>query len=144
MSPAGVTSSTHRSVMMRCTQRSPVRGRVHSRRIFGFPSFDGDLYNACAICADGEVQAYYRKRFLPNYGVFDEKRVFTPGPLPEPVAFRNMRVGLPICEDVWYPECVAHLSDAGAQLLLVPNGSPFSPGRLTSKPAAQSHRGRAR
>ena len=65
------------------------------------------------------------KHELPNYGVFDEKRVFTPGPLPDPVIFRGMSIGLPICEDIWYPDCVAHLARAGAQLLLVPNGSPF-------------------
>ena len=74
--------------------------------------------------ADGRADLRF-KRDLPNYGVFDEKRVFTPGPLPDPVTFRDVRLGLPICEDVWYPDCVAHLAAAGAQLLLVPNGSPF-------------------
>ena len=85
---------------------------------------DGRVYNAVALVADGRVDLRF-KRELPNYGVFDEKRVFAPGPLPEPVPFRNVRLGLPICEDVWYADCVAHLAHAGAQLLLVPNGSPF-------------------
>src|SRR5262245_30181534 len=93
--------------------------------VVGLPwAVDGRVYNAVALIADGRTELRF-KRELPNYGVFDEKRVFTPGPLPEPVVFRNARVGLPICEDVWYPDCVAHLSEAGAQLLLVPNGSPF-------------------
>ena len=85
---------------------------------------DGRVYNAVALVADGRADLRF-KHDLPNYGVFDEKRVFTPGPLPEPVVFRNVRLGLPICEDVWYPACVSHLANAGAQLLLVPNGSPF-------------------
>lgn len=84
----------------------------------------GHVHNAVALVADGHVELRF-KHELPNYGVFDEKRVFTPGPLPEPVVFRHVRLGLPICEDVWYPHCVAHLSRAGAELLLVPNGSPF-------------------
>jgi NAD+ synthase len=85
---------------------------------------DGHVFNAVALVADGRADLRF-KHDLPNYGVFDEKRVFTPGPLPEPVDFRDSRVGLPVCEDVWYPACVAHLAAAGAQLLLVPNGSPF-------------------
>ena len=85
---------------------------------------DGRLHNAVALVADGRVELRF-KHDLPNYGVFDEKRVFVPGPLPDPVVFRGLRLGLPICEDVWYPACVSHLAEAGAQLLLVPNGSPF-------------------
>ena len=85
---------------------------------------DGHVYNAAALVADGHSHLRF-KHELPNYGVFDEKRVFTPGPLPEPVTFRGTRMGLPICEDVWRPDVVAHLADAGARILLVPNGSPF-------------------
>jgi NAD+ synthase len=93
--------------------------------VIGLPwEADGHVYNAVALVADGRVELRF-KHELPNYGVFDEKRVFTPGPLPEPVVFRNVRMGIPICEDIWYPHCVAHLTRAGAQLLLVPNGSPF-------------------
>jgi NAD+ synthase len=87
-------------------------------------SADGHVYNAVALVADGRTELRF-KHELPNYGVFDEKRVFTPGPLPAPVDFRGVRLGLPICEDVWLPDCAAHLRSAGAQLLLVPNGSPF-------------------
>jgi NAD+ synthase len=93
--------------------------------VIGLPwVVDGKVHNAVALVADGRAELRF-KRELPNYGVFDEKRVFTPGPLPQPITFRNVRLGIPICEDVWYPECVAHLTRAGAQILLVPNGSPF-------------------
>jgi len=85
---------------------------------------DGRLYNAAALVADGQISLRF-KHELPNYGVFDEKRVFAPGPLSEPVDFRGLRLGLPICEDVWFAETAAHLAAQGAELLLVPNGSPF-------------------
>jgi NAD+ synthase len=82
------------------------------------------LHNAVALVADGRVDLRF-KRELPNYGVFDEKRVFVPGPLPGPMPFRGVALGVPICEDVWFCEVAAHLARHGAQLLLVPNGSPF-------------------
>ena len=84
----------------------------------------GAVHNAAALVADGRATLRF-KHELPNYGVFDEKRVFAPGPLPEPVVFRDVRLGLPICEDIWSPACVGHLAQAGAEILLVPNGSPF-------------------
>src|SRR5262249_7669639 len=65
-----------------------------------------------------------------NYGVFDEKRVFSAGPLPDAVEFRGVRLGLPICEDIWYPAVARHLADRGADLLIVPNGSPFERAKL--------------
>ena len=82
------------------------------------------VHNAAALVADGHVDLRF-KNDLPNYGVFDEKRVFTAGPMPQPVNFRGVRIGLPICEDVWSPPVAAHLAREGAELLLVPNGSPF-------------------
>jgi NAD+ synthase len=85
---------------------------------------NGCVHNAAAFVSNGRYELRF-KHELPNYGVFDEKRVFTPGPLPQPVAFRGVSIGLPICEDIWGPSTVAHLAGAGAQLLLVPNGSPF-------------------
>ena len=85
---------------------------------------DGRLHNAVALVADGRTTLRF-KHELPNYGVFDEKRVFDPGPLPEPVDFRGVRLGLPICEDVWFEDCAIHLARGGADILLVPNGSPF-------------------
>jgi len=85
---------------------------------------DGCLHNAAALVADGRSEFRFKYE-LPNYGVFDEKRVFKPGPLPAPIPFRGVRLGLPICEDVWFPTVCEHLKRAGAELLLVPNGSPF-------------------
>jgi NAD+ synthase len=85
---------------------------------------DGCLYNTAAFVADGRAEFRF-KHELPNYGVFDEKRLFNPGPLPAPITFRGVRLGLPICEDIWLPSVTAHLARAGAEILLVPNGSPF-------------------
>ena len=91
---------------------------------------DGKLHNAYALLAGGRVEAIRFKVNLPNYGVFDEKRVFAPGPVPGPVNFRGVRLGLPICEDTWtdwgdYESVVECLAETGAELLLVPNGSPY-------------------
>jgi NAD+ synthase len=91
---------------------------------------DGAVHNAVFLLADGGVQAVRTKHELPNYGVFDEKRVFTPGPLPDPVEFRGLRLGVPICEDVWFPAVSAALARAGAEILIVPNGSPFELGKV--------------
>jgi NAD+ synthase len=86
---------------------------------------DGKLYNAMALLDGGRVVAERLKRELPNYGTFDEKRLFASGPLPEPIDFRGVRIGIPICEDVWLPEVCAHLKAQGAEMLLTPNGSPY-------------------
>ena len=86
---------------------------------------DGRLYNAVALLDGGEVAALRYKVLLPNYGVFDEKRVFDAGEMPGPVSFRDVRIGVPICEDIWQPSVVECLEENGAELLLVPNGSPF-------------------
>ncbi len=83
------------------------------------------LHNAVALLDGGEVAALRLKHELPNYGTFDEKRVFVPGPLPDPVDFRGVRLGLPICEDGWLPTVCQHLADAGAQVLISVNGSPY-------------------
>jgi NAD+ synthase len=86
---------------------------------------DGKLYNAVALLDGGAITALRYKVDLPNYGVFDEKRVFAPGPMPGPVSFRGVRLGLPICEDIWGEEIVECLAETGAELLVVPNGSPY-------------------
>jgi NAD+ synthase len=85
---------------------------------------DGCLHNAAAFIADGRSELRF-KHELPNYGVFDEKRLFTPGPFPAPIMFRGVCLGMPICEDIWLPSVTAQLARAGAEILLVPNGSPF-------------------
>jgi NAD+ synthase len=85
---------------------------------------DGCLQNTAAFVSDGRSELRF-KHELPNYGVFDEKRLFNPGPLPTPITFRGVRLGIPICEDIWLPSVTAHLARGGAEILLVPNGSPF-------------------
>ncbi len=90
---------------------------------------DGRLFNAMALLDGGRIVAVTRKHDLPNYGTFDEKRVFAAAPLPGPLAFRGVRLGVPICEDIWTPEVSECLGETGAELLLVPNGSPFEVGK---------------
>ena len=85
----------------------------------------GLLYNGIALLDAGRVAAVRYKRELPNYGTFDEKRIFASGPLPEPVEFRGVRLGLPICEDGWLAPVSKHLADQGAELLISANGSPY-------------------
>ena len=85
----------------------------------------GRLYNILALLDAGRVAAVTRKHELPNYGTFDEKRWFAPGPLPDPVSFRGVQLGLPVCEDIWFPEVCAHLKARGAELLISPHGSPY-------------------
>lgn len=86
---------------------------------------EGQLFNAIALLDGGEVKGTRQKHFLPNYGVFDEERVFTRGTLPGPIPFKGVRIGVPICEDIWFDDVVECLEETGAELLLVPNGSPF-------------------
>jgi NAD+ synthase len=83
------------------------------------------VYNAVVLADGGKVIATTLKRELPNYGTFDEKRIFTPGPLPEPIEYKGVKIGVPICEDIWQEIVCAHLAEAGADMLLVPNGSPY-------------------
>ena len=94
--------------------------------LVGTPWLDaGKLYNAVALLDGGAIAALRYKVDLPNYGVFDEKRVFAPGPMPGPVNFRGVRLGVPICEDIWGTEVVECLAETGAEMLVVPNGSPY-------------------
>ena len=89
----------------------------------------GKLYNAVALLDGGSIAARSFKHDLPNYGVFDEKRVFAAGPLTGPLSVRGVRLGVPICEDIWTPEVVDCMAETGAEILLVPNGSPFELGK---------------
>jgi NAD+ synthase len=89
---------------------------------WGDPPF---VYNAVALLDGGRIDAVRYKNNLPNYGVFDEKRVFAAGPMPGPIEFRGLKLGVPICEDIWSEEVCAVLKQAGAELLIVPNGSPY-------------------
>ncbi|HET9356341.1 MAG TPA: nitrilase-related carbon-nitrogen hydrolase, partial [Sphingomicrobium sp.] len=85
----------------------------------------GKDYNAMLLADGGKLVARRLKHELPNYGTFDEKRVFAHGPLPEPVEWRGIKLGIPICEDIWLEAVCAHLAKAGAEMLLVANGSPY-------------------
>ncbi len=96
----------------------------------GTPWREGDkLYNAIVCLDKGEVIGKRYKVDLPNYGVFDDKRWFTPGPMPGPLVFNGVRIGVPICEDVWTPDVVECIAETGGEILLVPNGSPYEVGK---------------
>ena len=94
--------------------------------LIGLPWRDGDkLYNSVALLNGGRIETVRHKFDLPNYGVFDEKRVFNAGPAPGPVVVKGVRIGVPICEDIWTEETCETLAETGAEILLSPNGSPF-------------------
>ena len=98
--------------------------------LVGTPCFDRDLYNACAVCAEGEVKALVKKRFLPNYGVFDEFRYFAPGDELFLFEHGDALLGVTVCEDMWQPGPPAtDLALAGAQLLVNVSASPFHLGK---------------
>src|SRR5436853_3520882 len=98
--------------------------------LVGAPLFDRDLFNACAVCAAGEVKALYRKRFLPNYGVFDEDRYFAPSDDLFLLEHGRTLIGPTICEDIWQPGPPAtDLALAGAELIANVSASPFHIGR---------------
>jgi NAD+ synthase len=102
--------------------------------LIGLPWVEnGALYNAYALIDGGAMQAIRFKVDLPNYGVFDEKRVFEPGPLPGPMTIRGVRVGIPVCEDIWGPDVVECLAETGSEILLVPNGSPYWRGKTDER-----------
>ena len=86
---------------------------------------DGALYNGIALLDGGQIAAVRYKHELPNYGTFDEKRIFASGPMPEPVLFKGVRIGVPICEDGWLAPVSLHLKERGAELLISTNGSPY-------------------
>ena len=86
---------------------------------------NGETYNAALLLEDGKIAATRFKHDLPNYGVFDEVRVFEAGPMPGPMDFKGVRIGVPICEDIWTPDVPECLEESGAEILLVPNGSPY-------------------
>ena len=94
--------------------------------IVGSPWGDqGKVMNAALLLEGGRIASIRYKHDLPNYGVFDEKRLFASGPLPGPMPFKGVRLGVMVCEDMWTPDAAECLQESGAELLLVPNGSPF-------------------
>ena len=104
--------------------------------LVGYPEYaDQHIYNSVALYAGGKQLANYRKCCLPNYSVFDEQRYFTPGSAPVVVDFHGIKLGLGICEDIWQPGLPARAITAGAELLLVINGSPFEMGKQARREA---------
>ena len=98
--------------------------------IVGGPWAEGErIYNAAFVLDGGEIIARRAKHELPNYGVFDDKRVFDAGPAPGPVAFRGFRLGLMVCEDWWFSPVSETLCETGAEMLLSINASPFEDGK---------------
>src|SRR3989440_1257821 len=104
--------------------------------VVGFVDEEGDIYNAAAFLHDGEVTAVYHKVFLPNYGVFDEKRYFVPGHRCPIVELDGLRIGLSVCEDCWFPSGpMAWQAHHGAKLLININGSPYHYGKRAPREA---------
>ena len=92
--------------------------------IIGYPRLNNKLMNSAALISDGKI-SIIDKFHLPNYGVFDEQRVFNKDRMPGPILFKGIKIGLMICEDMWYPDVAESLQESGAELLVVINGSPF-------------------
>ncbi len=98
------------------------------------------VVNGALLLADGILASVTAKHHLPNYGVFDEMRVFAPGPLPEPMAFKGVKLGVMVCEDMWRKGPAAALKDHGADILIVINGSPFESDKLDERLALARQR----
>ena len=94
---------------------------------------DGKLYNAALLLENGKIAAIRFKHDLPNYGVFDEKRVFATGPLPAPVPFRGVQLGVMVCEDMWFPAVAETLQKSGAEILISLNASPYERDKLDQR-----------
>ncbi|MDB4596288.1 NAD+ synthase [Amylibacter sp.] len=100
----------------------------------GVPLQDGDkVYNAYAILQNGKIITQIRKHHLPNYKVFDEKRVFDSGEIHGPYVVNGVRIGSPICEDAWFPDVCETLEETGAEILISPNGSPYYRGKFDKR-----------
>ncbi len=135
-----------RPAFVRAARASLERIAAETRDVVAFvgaPLLDGDLYNACAICADGEVTGWAKKWHLPNYGVFDEKRYFASGDELALVDVAGTKVGVTICEDMWVPgPPTTGLASAGAELVVNLSASPFHVGRAQEREAIFSARAR--
>lgn len=102
--------------------------------LLGAPWRDGNkLMNAAILLDQGRIAAIRYKHDLPNYGPFDEKRVFSAGGMPGPILFRGVKLGVMVCEDCWTPDVAECLAESGAEILIVPNGSPFELGKLDTR-----------
>jgi len=102
--------------------------------LIGFPDYvDDRIYNACAVFRDGELLSQYRKKMLPNYSVFDEERYFTAGKDAAVFRLNGIAIGLAICEDIWSPGPVSANRAAGAECMIVINGSPYELGTQAAR-----------
>jgi NAD+ synthase len=102
--------------------------------LIGTVTNEGGLnYNTMLLADGGRVIGRTFKHELPNYGTFDEKRIFAPGPLPSPIDWRGIRLGVPICEDMWLEPVCAHLEEQGAELFIVPHGSPYELDKIDTR-----------
>jgi len=116
-------------------------GKLPLPAIVGYPeTHEGARYNSAALLRDGRIEANYRKQRLPTYEVFDESRYFRPGDAPAVFEIAGVRCGVAICEDVWVPEPAALARDAGAEVLLVLNASPFHLDKQATRHAMLRHR----
>jgi NAD+ synthase len=88
-------------------------------------TLEGVLYNAVLVISEGQIKSVIPKHHLPNYGVFDEKRIFDTGPMPEPFEFNSVKLGICTCEDIWRDDVTMHLKDQGAEIIISLNGSPY-------------------
>ena len=135
-----------RAGFVRAARESVERIAAETRGVValvGVPLLEDVLYNACAICADGEITGWARKWHLPNYGVFDEKRYFASGDELAIVDVAGARVGVTICEDMWIPgPPTTALAAAGAELVVNLSASPFHVGRAQEREAIFSSRAR--
>lgn len=104
--------------------------------VFNLPWVENNkIYNSVLFMRDGIISDIRHKHHLPNYGVFDEFRIFESGGLPEPIIFKGVKIGLPICEDLWRPGVASYLSKRGAEILISPNGSPWRRSALSERTA---------
>ena len=111
-----------------------VKGCGGITAVVGFVGLDGDIYNSAAVIHDGRLADVYHKQRLPNYGVFDEMRYFRPGEGCAVYTIAGVGVGVNICEDIWYPgEPTRAQAQAGAQVIVNINGSPYHAGKRRSR-----------
>ena len=102
--------------------------------IIGLPIYEKNkLFNAAAVIDKGQLIGFSKKVNLPNYSVFDEKRVFSKNNIPENFNFRGIKLGIPICEDIWMDNVCKELKDQGCELIISPNGSPFDKYKINQR-----------
>lgn len=131
-----VLMSAFRAQAMRVAQELAAITQGGPALLFGGLWEEGDkVYNAALLADDGKIVHVQPKTALPNYGVFDEKRLFTAGAGPRVCEWGGVKLGILVCEDMWHPSLAQELAQQGAQLILVINASPFEAGKLLQRKA---------